>query len=133
VRVVSLLSLRLRFAAPLGLLFGVLATCLFAGCGSDTPTSICEARCTCANACVELETQSCVESLGQALSQAASRGCNANAEADNYLSCEAERATCAAGSYANNNCVAETQTFFSCLARVGCNFRFSENRVDCDS
>lgn len=130
-RVVSLPSRRFRFAAPLGFLFLGLSTWLSAGCGGNTRTSICEAQCTCANNCNDMVTESCSTQFEVSYKLAASVGCNGAGEVDNYLTCESERATCAAGSFANNNCVAETQTFFSCLERVGCSYAFSENRVIC--
>jgi hypothetical protein len=132
VRVVSPLTRRFRFAAPLGLFFGVLSTWLSVGCGGDVKTTICEAQCTCANNCNDTATEACVKALDSNIQKAASVGCNANAEADTYFNCESERATCAGGNYANNACTTETQTFFVCLASKKCSYVFSENRVDCD-
>jgi hypothetical protein len=131
VRAVSPVSKLVRFAAPLGVLVCALSTWLSAGCGGDTKTTICEAQCECAKSCNDAATEACTKAITASITLAETKGCNSKGEADTFFDCEADRATCAAGGYNTDSCLAEKQVFFQCLSLAQCSFVSSGNAVDC--
>lgn len=116
--VVSRLSRRRRFVAPLGLLFGVLAPWLSAGCGSDDKSTICDAQCACKGTCTPAARDACVKELEASIQLSYAKGCNS--DVDLFFKCTAEKGQCAGTGYIADGCVSETKTYYECLSRADC-------------